>query len=146
MRVLHVISGLDPQNGGPTMALQGLAPAQARAGLDVSILATWKIADGFPVADRLREQGVVVHHVGPATGKLSRHPRLAALAAELVAKADIVHTHAMWEDVQYQAARAARRRGVPYVMTPHGMLDPWNMSSGRLVKRLYLELRQRRNL
>ena len=26
MRLLHVISGLDPQNGGPTTALVGLAP------------------------------------------------------------------------------------------------------------------------
>jgi len=40
MRILHVISGLDPQNGGPTTALIGMAKSQAAAGLDVRILAT----------------------------------------------------------------------------------------------------------
>ena len=40
MRVLHVISSLDPKAGGPTAALLGLASAQVRAGLEVGVLAT----------------------------------------------------------------------------------------------------------
>src|SRR5947209_8169935 len=115
MRILHVISGLDPQNGGPTTALVGLAAAQVEAGLDVTILATWKVPDGLPVADALRAKGVNVIHVGPATGKLSRHPTLRAHAVAAVAAADVVHVHALWEEVQHQAMRAAQRQGVPYV-------------------------------
>src|SRR5437763_6664892 len=89
MRILHVISGLDPQNGGPTTALLGLAPAQAAAaGLDVTVLSTWKIPDGFPVADALRAKNVKVIHVGPANGKLSRHPLLKPHLIAAVAAAD----------------------------------------------------------
>jgi glycosyltransferase involved in cell wall biosynthesis len=146
MRILHVISGLDPQNGGPTTALTGMAKSQAAAGLDVSVLATWKETTGFPVAEHLRQAGVNVTHIGPATGRFSRHPQLAAATRTQVARADVVHIHAMWEEVQYQAARAARTAGVPYLFTPHGMLDPFNMSKGKLLKHLYLALRLRRNL
>jgi glycosyltransferase involved in cell wall biosynthesis len=148
LRVLHVISGLDPQNGGPTTALVGLAAAQvaAAAGLDVTVLATWKIRDGFPVADELRGRGVKVIHVGPAKGKLSSHPMLRHHATAAVAAADIVHVHGLFEDAQHHGARAAQRRGVPYVITPHGMLSPWNMSRNRLFKRIYLAVRLRKNL
>jgi glycosyltransferase involved in cell wall biosynthesis len=146
MRILHVISGLDPQNGGPTTALIGMAKSQAAAGLDVRILATWKETTGLPVADDLRRAGVSVTHVGQATGKLSRHPDLAAIADEQVSQADVVHVHAMWEEAQYQGARAAREQGVPYLFTPHGMLDPWNMSRRKLFKHMYMRLRLGRNL
>jgi glycosyltransferase involved in cell wall biosynthesis len=35
---------------------------------------------------------------------------------------------------------------VPYVITAHGMLDPWSLSQRSLKKRLYMLLRLRRNL
>lgn len=127
LRVLHVISGIDPRNGGPTAALLGLVRAQVRAGLRVAVASTWKDPDAHTSADRLREYGAEPHLIGPARGKLSRHPDLVATIDRLVGQADVVHTHAMWEEIQHQACRAAQRQGVPYVMTPHGMLDPWNM-------------------
>jgi glycosyltransferase involved in cell wall biosynthesis len=150
LRILHVISGLDPENGGPTFALVGLAAAQQRAGLDVSVMATWQIKSGFPLAERLRAAGVKVELIGQAHGKLSRHPDLAAAVDRAVASADVVHAHALWEEIQHQASRAAQRRGVPYVVTPHGMLAPWSLSQGGLVHRLgksaYLAWRLRKNL
>ena len=146
MRILHVISGLDPQNGGPTTALIGMAESQAAAGLDVTILATWKIPDGLPVAESLRAHGVKVVHVGPARGKLSRHPELAARTDEAIAAADVVHVHGLWEQVQHEAATAARRRGVPYVVTPHGMLSPWNLARSKWGKKLFLWWRVRSDL
>ena len=146
LRILHVISGLDPQNGGPTTALIGMSKAQVAAGLDVTILATWKIRDGLPVADDLRAHGVKVVHIGPATGKLSRHPSLPTETDRAVAATDVVHIHGLWEEVQHQAARAAQRRGVPYVITPHGMLSPWNLAQSKWGKKLFLVWRVRRNL
>lgn len=146
MHILHIISGLDPQNGGTTTALVGIAESQARLGLDVTILATWKIRDGFPIAERLRSNNVKVILIGPAIGKLSRHPTLAPETDRAVATADIVHIHGLFEEVQHQAARASQRRGVPYLITPHGMLSPWNLSRSKWAKRIYLFLRLRNNL
>lgn len=146
MHILHIISGLDPQNGGTTTALVGMAESQAKAGLDVTILSTWKIKDGFPIAERLRSNGVKVILIGPATGKLSRHPSLAVETDRAVAAADVVHIHGLFEEAQHQAARASQRRGVPYLITPHGMLSPWNLSRSKWAKRLYLFFRLRRNL
>ena len=146
MRVLHVISGLDPQNGGPTTALIGMTRWQCEAGLKVCVLATWKWTTGLPVADEMRRRGIEVVHVGPARGRPSWHPDLPRAAQQAVGAADIVHIHAVWEAVQRVASRAARLAGVPYLFTPHGMLDPWNMSKRRWLKHLYLRLRMAGNI
>lgn len=146
MRILHAISGIDPRNGGPTNALIGLSSAQVRAGLNVRVIATWQEKDAFRSKDRLESLGVSVRMVGPASGKLSRHPDLAPVLADEVAQCDIVHVHAMWEEIEYQACRAARKARRPYVMTPHGMLDPWNMQKSRLAKSIYLAFRMRGHL
>jgi glycosyltransferase involved in cell wall biosynthesis len=146
MRILHVAPTIDPVQGGPVSVLAGLAPAQVGVGLDVSVLATWRAGESVELAERLRAAGVKVTLVGPATGPLRRHPSLGAAVEAAVARADVVHVHALWEEVQHQAAPAARRRGTPYLVTPHGMLDPWSLSQSRWKKKLYLAWRLRRNL
>src|SRR5690348_13524150 len=108
MRVLHVIPGLDASAGGVTAAVVGLAVAQQRADLDVTLLATWTgpVPDATTIA-RLESAGVKLRLVGPATGRLVRHPDLARATAESVANADVVHIAAVWEQIQHEAALAA---------------------------------------
>ena len=144
--MLHAISGIDPRNGGPTNALIGLTAAQVRAGLDVRVISTWRERDAFRSAARLEELGVKVRMVGQAQGKLSRHPQLRTNLLDVVAAADVVHVHAMWEQMQHEACRAAQTLQKPYVFTPHGMLDPWNMQKSRIAKQMFLALRMKKNL
>jgi len=146
MRVLHVISSVDARLGGPSLALGGLAVAQRNAGVDVGILTTYRDEEDTSVCDRLRAAGVAVRRVGPATGPLWRAAGLDEAAEEEVARADVVHVHALWEEAQHLAARACQRLGKPYVVRPCGMLDPWSLSQGKWKKRLYMLWRLRRNL
>ena len=146
MRVLHVISTLDPRSGGPAVAAAGLAQAQLQAGMQVSVVATRGPRDDPDAAEPLLKQGISVETIGPATGPLCRHPQLAAGVRQQVSRADIVHIHGLWEEVQHQAAIAARAGGVPYLIRPCGMLDPWSLSQSRWKKRLYMAWRLRRNL
>jgi len=146
LRVLHVSAILDPAAGGVAVAVTALAEAQRRAaGLEVSVLATYSKPEVEP-AERLRAAGVPVTQVGPCRPPLWRHPDIVPTLMSLVPNADVVHIHAMWEEGQYQAGRVSRKLGVPYVITPHGMLDPWSLSQGALKKRLYLAIRLRRIL
>jgi glycosyltransferase involved in cell wall biosynthesis len=146
MRILHAISGINRENGGPPVVLAGLAAAQVRAGLEVAIVATWTTNPCLDGVAELESKGIQVTHIGPAKNPMSRHPETAGRMAELVGRADIVHVHSMWEEIQHRACAAAWKQRVPYVVTPHGMLDPWNMSHGGLKKRLYLKWRMGRNL
>ena len=145
-KVLHVISGIDPRGGGPAEALRGLALAQAAAGLNVHVLATFAAGDDLGFAAIMQARGITVRLIGPCHGRFARHPDLTPITAQAVATADIVHIHALWEEVQHQAARAARLSGKPYLIRPCGMLDPWSLRQRRLAKTLYLAWRLRGNL
>jgi glycosyltransferase involved in cell wall biosynthesis len=146
LKVLHVISGIDPRGGGPAEAIRGLALAQAASGLNVHVLATFFAGDDLGIPAVLQARGITVRLVGPCKRPLGRHPDLASAAAESVAAADVVHIHALWEEVQHQAARVARRSQKPYLIRPCGMLDPWSLRQSRVKKTLYLFWRLRRHL
>jgi glycosyltransferase involved in cell wall biosynthesis len=144
MRVLHVISGIDPENGGPSMALHGLAVAQRRIGMNVTVAATFQRASVVGVAEQWRKAGLRVELIGPAVGALSRHAQIVPRLAELTRDADVVHIHALWEEIQHQSARAAERQGVPYIVRPCGLLYPRSLAKSWLKKKLYVALRLRR--
>lgn len=145
MRVLHVISAIDPRRGGPIAAMSGLAEAQQRGGCEVSVAVTW-VAGESNACQPLERARVRVDMIGPATTPLRRHPELIRVLRRLIATSDIVHIHALWEEIQHQSARLSLQMGKPYVITPHGMLSPWSLRRSRLKKLLYMRWRLRRNL
>jgi glycosyltransferase involved in cell wall biosynthesis len=145
-RILHVISSIDPRGGGTTTAAAGLAEAQHHAGLDVTLAATHRENFEPSVADRLREVGVKVSLVGPARTSLAIHPQIKPVLQQLCTNMDVVHIHGLWEEIQHRAAVVARHAGVPYIISPHGMLDPWSLSQSKLKKKIYMALRMRSNL
>ena len=147
MRVTHVIPSIDRQAGGPTTALLGLTAAQVKAGLEVSVLSTFRAIEDRAMAQQFGEQGVQVELIGPVEGKLGWHPDMAFLAGQFIGHAHMLHIHAMWENVLHHAARAAQRKKIPYVVTAHGMLDPWSLAQRHYwSKKALLAWRVRRNL
>jgi glycosyltransferase involved in cell wall biosynthesis len=64
----------------------------------------------------------------------------------LLKASDIVHLHTMWSQLNAVVAMACRRMDKPYVVSPHGMLDPYSIGVKALKKRLYLKLVERRTL
>jgi glycosyltransferase involved in cell wall biosynthesis len=146
MRVLHVISGIDPRSGGPSAALAGLLPAQVKAGIDVTVAATHSESFDRSIATALERAGVNVKLIGPTRGALKGHRDIRPRLSRLVPDVDVVHIHGLWEEIQHEAAKTARDRAKPYVMTPHGMLTPWSLAQSRLRKRLYLLWRLRAHL
>ena len=137
LRVLHVTPTLDPLSGGTTAAVDGLARAQAAAGLAVTVVATHGGASQDSFAGKLRDAGVDVVEVGPAAGALLRAPGLTDALQSHIDASDVTHVHGIWEEPQYAAIDHAARRGVPCMLSPHGMLDRWSLRQKWLKKKLY---------
>jgi glycosyltransferase involved in cell wall biosynthesis len=53
---------------------------------------------------------------------------------------DVVHTHTIWSPLVSSIQRICRSKGKPYISTPHGMLEPWILSSKSWKKKPYLKL------
>lgn len=147
--VLHAITGLDPTGGGPPVALEGLVLAQLRAGARVGVVATFRDGDDLSRADRLRNAGAEVTLLGPTTGRLQRVADMRNVVAGLMqadGRPGVVHVHNLWEQLQHEVARATRRAGIPRIVRPCGMLDPWSLRQSVLAKKLMLLARVRGDL
>ena len=141
MKILHVLSGINPENGGPALAIRGLAIAQQNAGLTPTIVATYQHESSHAAAASFNDRGIECTLIGKASGKLSRHPDIVPELERLIKQSDVVHIHALFEEIQVQAGRIARKLGVPYVYRPCGLLDPWSMVRNGWIKRLYIRTR-----
>lgn len=153
MRVLHVTASYLPavRYGGTIVSTHGLCKALAARGHDVHVFTT--SVDGPHDSDVPHDAVVDVEGVKVRYFR-SRHfrrmyysPPLARALAREVGGFQLVHTHAVFVWPMSAAARAARRAGVPYVMSPRGMIEKELIelrSSFR--KALWISFIERRNL
>jgi len=50
---------------------------------------------------------------------------------------DVIHIHGVWMHPQYAAAKFAKQNNIPFLITCHGMYEPWLWSQGTLKKKIY---------
>lgn len=55
-------------------------------------------------------------------------------------KIDIVHIHGVWLYPQNRIARLCHKLQVPFILSVHGMYEPWLWNKGVLKKKLYFNL------
>lgn len=150
MRILHVIPAVAPRYGGPSVVAVETVRALRREGHDAFVATT--DADGpsrldVPHGTVVEWQGVpiVAFPLGGGEG-FKWSAALARWLREAVASVDVVDIHAIFSHSSIAAASAARRAGVPFVVRPHGALDPWSLGRKALRKRLLLRVAVRRML
>ena len=118
MRILHMISSLDPATGGPAAAVRSLM----RYGPEGYSQEAVTLDD--PDAPFLREIGFPAHGLGPISTTYGRARRLRPWLRANRARFDGVVVHGMWQYPGYAVWRSMRGR-TRYVVFPHGMLDPY---------------------
>jgi glycosyltransferase involved in cell wall biosynthesis len=145
MRVAHYLPRVSIAEGGVTRAVLDLTDAVARLGERVELL-TYQ-DDDVPGEWAAAERAPRVELLDPPSGPggLFSRTQLAQLVRRLDG-ADVLHLHAPWTLSNRQFASVARRLGIPYILSVHGMLDDWSMAQRNLKKRLYLALGGRRML
>lgn len=145
MNILHVIQTLDPAAGGPPVVAARLAAAQAKLGQTVAILAA-DISAAEKLGDLIDVRIIAAPPVSRLRAILGR--RVIEQLAPIIRDFDVLHLHGVWDPLLYAAARVAHatRLAKPYLVTPHGMLDPWSLAQSRWKKRLALALGWRRML
>jgi glycosyltransferase involved in cell wall biosynthesis len=129
MKLLHVAATYLPATryGGTIVSVHGLCRALTRRGHDVHVYTT--SVDGsrdssVPHNTAVDVDGVQVWYFkSEHLRRLYVAPALGAMLRGHVADFDLVHTHAIYLWPLWSAARSARRAGVPYVVSPRGMLE-----------------------
>ena len=150
MRILHVIGSVAPRYGGPSYAALDMCSALAERRHEVELFTT--TIDGprelpVPVGVPLARDGFAITYFPPARPRsYSASPELARALARRVSGFDVVEVHNLYLFHAAAAAFVCRRRGVPYVVCPHGTLDPYQRAFDRRKKAVYDLLVEGRNL
>ena len=121
-RLLHVIRSIDPAVGGPTVGMEKLAEASGKTPAGDPAMELVCLDD--PREEYVRGHSFPVHALGPGRGHYGYTPRLQPWVSENLSRFDGVVIHGLWLYHSYGTYRAVHRRS-PYVIFPHGMLDPY---------------------
>ena len=140
MRILHAIAGMSPGDGGPTKAVFEMARAVARRGHQVTILATNKDGAGVldvPTDRPIHRDGVELRYYPVQFPRFFRFSRpLSRALADEIPRSDVVHVHSLYLFHDLVSSRECQRSRVPYVVRPHGSLDPYLFRRHRWRKKL----------
>lgn len=137
MRILHVIADLAQERGGPAEACVHMARGLAERGHEVRVLATDRgMNEGRPAWWSNSLEGarldIRLHPLQFPRFFATSFP-LARALVDAVRTSDIVHLHSLYLFHDMVTSRYCRRFGVPYIVRPHGTLDPfiWRRHRGR---------------
>ena len=152
LRVLHVISTVGPQFGGPTKAVHAMTRALADRGHHVTVATTDAADDAsgrldVPLAEPVTEHGVIFRYFARRPGgtwKVSLG--LTRWLSREAGGFDVMHVHGLFQFPTMAGCRIARRRKVPYLLRPLGTLDAWSLGQRAWKKRPYLMLIERSHI
>ncbi len=139
MRILRVISSMDPVSGGPCQGIRNSVPALNKIGVYNEVVCL-----DSPDADFVGKDSFTIHVLGKGSGPWSYNAKLKPWLLDNLSSYDAVIIHGLWLYHGYAVKKAIeylKKRGtykIPklFVM-PHGMLDPYfQQADGRKLKAL----------
>ena len=137
MKILSFISSLDLNGGGPSRSVPMLVKGLAELGVDVTLMT-------------IRSKNMNIHALEGTTAKLkvlepsfSRKEIAQYLKSE---KFNLIQIQSMWDWPYHKVMVEARKLGIPYIVTPRGMLDPWSLAHKKWKKKLAWWLYQRNDV
>ena len=152
MKILHVIITLSPNYGGPVNYCKTLCHSLAMAGEDVTIYTT---NTDYPsgrlnvaLNQKLIKDGYAIWYFPVQFKPYYFSIDLYKALRQNLNKFDIVHIHGLYRFPLSAAAYFSRKYNLPYIIRPHGSLDPYlyNKSPNKYIKRLYETFIENRNL
>ena len=134
MKVLHVIPSVGPLRGGPSAVIRTVTRGLAERGVETHIATTND--NGPQQLDAPLARPVVID--GVSYWYFPRQSRFYLVSLPLtqwlwrhVTDYDLIHIHFLFSFCPNAAAWIARRKGVPYIIRPLGVLNRWGMQNRR---------------
>lgn len=120
LKILRVISSVNPTNGGPINGLNNSSKLLVSMGHSIDVLSL-----DNPKEVWVRNFSYPLTSFRGSLGSFQFNYEFSIWLNNNVANYDIVITHGIWQYHSYATAKACRKHNIPYVVFAHGMLDPW---------------------
>jgi len=120
MKLLHILPSVDPAYGGTTEAVRRISEVFRDDGHVVEIASL-----DAPDSEYVAKFPFHVHALGPSKGAYKYAPRFKPWLRQHHRDYDCIVVHGIWQFQSFGAWQALHGTATPYVIYPHGMLDPW---------------------
>ena len=141
MRVGFLVSSVSREAGGLFQSVRGLAKAVISEDVNSSVFG---ISDPNSALDMLDWQPASVRTFEPQFRAWGYSSQL--VPGLIKADLDILSTHGLWKYCSVASRRWHRRTARPYIVHPHGMLEPWALRNAKLKKRIAALLYENQHL
>jgi len=133
MKILHTISSLSVNTGGPTQSVFYTVKGLREQNLDVTILTYQPDLDDKLISTKnfiiTLPKGKTSFVYSPAYKQFLR-----------VHQYDLYHLQGIWQYPTYVTEKIARKYNKPYIITPRGMLYPQALDVSKHKKQFFLKL------
>jgi glycosyltransferase involved in cell wall biosynthesis len=120
LKLLHVLSSLDPAVGGPLEGVRQRGLRMQQLGHQIEVMSLDDPKQAF-----LREFPLTVWALGPSYTHYCYNAKLVPWLKAQAGSYDAVIVHGLWQYHSFAVWRALREMAVPYYVFTHGMIDPW---------------------
>jgi len=120
MRILHVISSMNPRAGGPVEGISQMAKVHKDNGISVEVVCSDAVDSNF-----LSDLSLLTNPLGKGVGVYSYNKKFVPWLKLNADRFDAIVVNGIWQYHGLAAWRALKNCGVPYFVYTHGMLDPW---------------------
>ena len=129
MKILHIVSSISRDAGGPARSVQGLVAGLNNAGVEAWLFTLKKRGEPWV-------PGIKNYRTANCEGAKGVREAVEKIIDEI--HPDLVQIHSLWQMSLHEACVAARRKKVPYILTPRGCLDVWSLKQKWLKKKIAL--------
>jgi glycosyltransferase involved in cell wall biosynthesis len=140
---------MHPSAGGPPVVVENLCLQAACSNWQASVISTARLCadDGSELSKslnrRIKTRILPIRRFTPVDLFL---PRFADAIESEIEASDLVHLHTLWHPLNRAARTACNRLRRKFVLSPHGMLDPYSLGIRTWLKRIYLAGIERQTL
>jgi glycosyltransferase involved in cell wall biosynthesis len=129
MRVLEIVGSVDPRDGGAIEGLLRQSNQRALRGVETHIASLDSPEASWVLDCSVTTFGMGGFGIGHFRKRLWQRygytPRFVPWLRAHVTDYDVVVVNGLWNYATVVSRRILPQSGVPYVVFPHGMLDPW---------------------
>jgi glycosyltransferase involved in cell wall biosynthesis len=129
IKVRHVTLSSTAAGGGVALAVRELAEAQTKLGIQPEI---------HSLADRENDLGAIsvpiYQHAVSARFPFAQSQELLKTLSN--SPSSLMHTHGLWSDTSRAVRKTGEENRTPWIVSPHGMLDPWALANSAWKKRI----------
>jgi len=126
MNILHIVEDYSLESGGLRTVIK-----------DLNYYLNQNDCFSYIISSKKEKEDDIflVETNNPWLFSLSWEKKIISLISKL--NIDVIHIHGVWMFPQYLVAKYCVKKNIPFILSSHGMYEPWLWKKGTIKKKLY---------